>query len=63
MWDLPGPGLEPLSSALAGRFSTTAPPGKPDGRVLITDSMSLLVMGLEKMKIYLMFIDQKTQYC
>ena len=27
--DLPGPGLEPLSPALAGRFSTTAPPGKP----------------------------------
>ena len=28
-WDLPRPGLEPLSPALAGRFSTTAPPGKP----------------------------------
>ena len=29
MWDLPGPGLEPVSPALAGRFLTTAPPGKP----------------------------------
>ena len=29
MWDLPGPGLEPWSPALAGRFSTAAPPGKP----------------------------------
>ena len=29
MWDLPRPGLEPVSSALAGRLSTTAPPGKP----------------------------------
>ena len=28
MWDLPGPGLEPMSPALAGRFLTTAPPGK-----------------------------------
>ena len=28
MWDLPGPGLEPVSPALAGRFLTTAPPGK-----------------------------------
>ena len=28
-WDLPRPGLEPMSPALAGRFSTTAPPGKP----------------------------------
>ena len=29
MWDLPTPGHEPVSPALAGRFSTTAPPGKP----------------------------------
>ena len=29
MWDLPGPGLEPVSLALAGGFLTTAPPGKP----------------------------------
>ena len=28
MWDLPGAGLEPVSPALAGRFLTTAPPGK-----------------------------------
>ena len=27
-WDLPGPGLEPVSPALAGGFLTTAPPGK-----------------------------------
>ena len=31
MWDLPRPGLEPVSPALAGRFSTTAPAGKPRG--------------------------------
>ena len=29
MWDLPRPGLEPVFPALAGRLSTTAPPGKP----------------------------------
>ena len=28
MWDLPGPGTEPVSPALAGGFLTTAPPGK-----------------------------------
>ena len=28
MWDLPGPGLEPVSPTLAGRFLTIAPPGK-----------------------------------
>ena len=27
--DLPHPGLEPTSPALAGRFSTAEPPGKP----------------------------------
>ena len=34
MWDLPRPGLEPMSPALPGRFSTTAPPGKPPSVVL-----------------------------
>ena len=29
MWDPPRPGLEPMSPALAGGLSTTAPPGKP----------------------------------
>ena len=29
MWDPPRPGLEPAFPALAGRLSTTAPPGKP----------------------------------
>ena len=29
MWDPPSPGLKPVSPALAGRLSTTAPPGKP----------------------------------
>ena len=28
MWDLPGPGIEPVSPALAGGFLTTAPPRK-----------------------------------
>ena len=27
--DLPDPGTEPMSPALAERFSTTKPPGKP----------------------------------
>ena len=28
MWDLPRPGLEPVSPTLAGGFLTTAPPGR-----------------------------------
>ena len=30
MWDLSGPGLEPVSPALASGFLTTVPPGKPN---------------------------------
>ena len=29
MWDPPRPGPEPMCPALAGRLSTTVPPGKP----------------------------------
>ena len=36
MWDLPRPGLEPVSPAPAGRLSTTAPPGKPHRLHLFT---------------------------
>ena len=34
MWDLPGPGLEPVSPALAGGFLTTVPPGKSPEEIL-----------------------------
>ena len=33
-WDLPGPGREPVSPALAGGFLTTGPPGKSLRRFL-----------------------------
>ena len=29
IWDLSGPGIEPVSLALAGGFLMTIPPGKP----------------------------------
>ena len=32
--DLPDPGIEPESPALAGGFFTTEPPGKPNMRIL-----------------------------
>ena len=49
MWDLPRPGLEPMSPALAGGFLTTAPPGKPQDLLLIgnlADMIFLLVRNL-----------------
>ena len=35
-WHDPGPGLEPVSPALAGGFLTTVPPGKSSGELLLT---------------------------
>ena len=43
MWDLPGPGIKPVSPTLAGRFLTTAPAGKSH-RI----ALSLLVQNCEK---------------
>ena len=37
MWNVPRPGLEPVSPALAGRFLTTAPPGKPQEELFMGD--------------------------
>ena len=48
MWDLPRPGLEPVSPALAGRLSTTAPPGKPPSHIL--DSWKDLTINKPWMK-------------
>ena len=54
MWDLPRPGLEPVSRALAGRLSTTAPPGKPLIVVLIY--ISLMINDVEHLFMYLLAI-------
>ena len=32
MWNLPRPGIEPMSPALVDGFLTTKPPGKPLGK-------------------------------
>ena len=39
MWNLPGPGTEPLSPASAGRLLTTGPPGSPHPELLIPPLM------------------------
>ena len=43
MWDLPRPGLEPVSPALASRFSTAAPPGKPESFIVLTHIFRSLI--------------------
>ena len=45
MWDLPRPALEPVSPALAGRFSTPVPPGKP-GKEFFDVSLATCTNGL-----------------
>ena len=45
MWDLPGPGLEPVSPALAGGFLATAPPGKPNNICFAHESATWLGLG------------------
>ena len=48
MWDPPRPGLEPVSPALAGRFSMTAPPGKPEDHFNKKNELSLSVQPCTK---------------
>ena len=55
MWDLPRPGLEPVSPALAGRLSTTVPPGKPKCNKLLIEVLKRFFLGTWKIdsKIYI----------
>ena len=46
IWDLPGPGLEPVSPALAGRFLTTAPPEK--SCILLLNALPYLELSRQK---------------
>ena len=47
MWDPPRPGLEPVSPALAGELSTTAPPGKPLSLILnATISVEIILCNI-----------------
>ena len=45
MCDLSRPGLEPVSPALAGRFSTSVPPGKPPGKTPVR-TLKLFLYGI-----------------
>ena len=49
MWDPPRPGLEPVSPALAGGLSTTAPPGKPNKYDFYVDIPKTCFMNWEEL--------------
>ena len=48
MCDLPGPGVEPVSPALAGGFLTTEPPAKPLVGGFLLSSLPALFAALQK---------------
>ena len=56
MWDLPRPGLEPVSPAMAGRFLTTVPPGKPHGALCYISLFSFLHSTYHYWKLTWLFI-------
>ena len=45
MWKLPGPGIEPMSPALAGGFPSTAPPGTSQTAVFKVPFVCLIIFG------------------
>ena len=63
MWDLPRPGLEPVSPALAGRFSTAAPPGKPrESQFFKIIFINISIVFFNKF-IYLLFLAALGLHC
>ena len=67
MRDLPRPGLEPLSPALAGRLSTTAPPGKPVSTVFNSEILMewkfYLILRLASWKEYITSSQMLSRFC
>ena len=61
MWDLPGPGIEPVSPALAGGFLTTAPPGKSSGILYIITPLILKKSNEVSSGTGLIFTDDNTE--
>ena len=53
MWGLPGPRIEPVSPALAGRFLSTLPPGKYFlGFIFLRVKFPLLFFLFKKIKFF-----------
>ena len=50
MWDLPRPGLEPVSPAFAGGFLTTVPPGKSLSLLLFNVVLEVLATAVRQEK-------------
>ena len=56
-WDPPRPGLEPVCPALAGRLSTTAPPGKPCSLLILIINFNYISMEKSFILLLMEFFD------
>ena len=68
MWNSPGPGIETVSPALAGRFFTTEPAGRPLGFylcefffIVINNSVSLLL--IKAYSDFVFFLESVSMLC
>ena len=59
MWDLPGPGHEPVAPALAGGFLTTAPPGKPSLLLFYPPNPTAFHLGVTKKLLKIEALDEE----
>ena len=55
MWNLPRPGVKPMSPALAGRFFTTEPPRKPS--LLMYFHLSFILICICFMYFYFIYMN------
>ena len=63
MWDLPGPGIEPMSPALAGGFLTTGPPGNPQKRSIVFHFCKSLKVWLYRRQSLIAFCSYRKEIC
>ena len=52
MWNLPGPGVQPVSPALAGRFLSTAAPGKSWALTFLSSQVSPVRGAILELRLY-----------
>jgi len=61
MWDLPEPGIEPMSPALAGGFLSPGPPGKSQVRAYY-DHLSFFTFSIPGFGLYLVGLEATVIY-
>ena len=63
VWDLPGPGLEPVSPTLAGGVLTTVPPGKSPKWIFEVSTQITFQFQSVAVKTFFLTVVRKRTYC